>query len=612
MARTSKVDKQLDALAARFTPRIKKAFLASVADIKDKAVIGAITDAIQVGDLEAAFRATGLSPAAMRPITQMIETAFETGGVTVANSAPRGITDSLGNRAVFRFDVRNSRSEAWLRDHSSSLVTRITDDTRGNIRTIIQRGVAEGRNPRNIALDIVGRINPDTGRRTGGVIGLTAPQEQWVGNARRDLNTLDARYFTREARDKRFDSIVRKAIDGGKPLPAAKVNAIIDKYSDNLLLQRGETIARTEAIQSLNRAADDAFRQAIDEGTLAPSAVTKTWDSAGDARVRPSHRIMEGQAVKMDEPFRTPDGAQLMFPGDTSLGAPGGEVIACRCRVRYEVDWFADLDDDDATPAPPIPRLPDVPEPAPAPVNQFAYEDFVPLPNVAAAQAWAIENIAENVAFGRTWKVAGLNEILQATQEVSERFGLPKVRYIGDPKSDVGSRYRWSTKSNAAYSMSNDAYLFQSVATDVAKLTERKAIGQTERFSAQELPIAKAVVEQSRFIGPEVKSLISRMTEYFWSANSAGTPRATAYHEMGHRLHALNRTEIDAIFRKEWQSPTRGGWGYLVSKYSRTNDLEYVAETFSIYMQGDESQFWRIMPELLELYKAKDRKNVRT
>jgi len=101
MARTSKVDKQLDALAARFTPRIKKAFLASVADIKDKAVIGAITDAIAVGDLEAAFRATGLSAAAMRPITQMIETAFEQGGVTVANSAPRGIIEGhCGNPSL--------------------------------------------------------------------------------------------------------------------------------------------------------------------------------------------------------------------------------------------------------------------------------------------------------------------------------------------------------------------------------------------------------------------------------------------------------------------------------------------------------------------------------
>jgi len=344
MARTSKVDKQLDELAKRFTPRIKAAFLAAIADVSDKAVIAGIISAIQVGDLEAAFRATGLSPAAMRPVTAMIETAFEAGGVTVANSAPRGLTDTMGNRTVFRFDVRNSRSEAWLRDHSSQLITRITDEARGNVRTIIQRGVADGRNPRNIALDIVGRLNPDTGRRDGGIIGLSAPQEKWVANARRDLNDLSEHYFTREARDKRFDSIVRKAIKDDKPLSGAKIDAIIGRYSDNLLLQRGETIARTEAIQSLNKAADDAFRQAISEGTLLPSAVTKTWDSAGDSRVRETHRIMDGQVVQMDQPFQSPDGAQLLFPGDTSLGAGGADVINCRCRVRHAVDWFAGID----------------------------------------------------------------------------------------------------------------------------------------------------------------------------------------------------------------------------------------------------------------------------
>ena len=420
MARISKVDKQLDALAARFTPRIKKAFLASVADIKDKAVIGAIIDAITVGDLEAAFRATGLSPAAMRPITQMIETAFEQGGITVANSAPRGITDGFGNRAVFRFDVRNSRSEAWLRDHSSSLVTRITDDTRDNIRTIIQRGVAEGRNPRNIALDIVGRINPDTGRRTGGIIGLTAPQEKWVANMRRDLNDLSEHYFTREARDKRFDSIVRKAIDSDTPLSGAKVNAIVDKYSDNLLLQRGETIARTEAIQSLNKAADDAFRQAIDEGTLKPNAVTKTWDSAGDSRVRPSHRLMDGQAVQMDEPFKTPDGAQLMFPGDTSLGAPGSEIIQCRCRVRHEVDWFADLDDDDAPPAPaPTPSTPTPPAPPAPPLPPIP--DVLPEPG-PARNARIIDQENDYVLdMGRSTGIEHLSAIDQITGEVFGR-----------------------------------------------------------------------------------------------------------------------------------------------------------------------------------------------
>lgn len=340
MARRSKLDKQLDALAERFVPEIKAAFIAAIADVKATAVLQAIIDAIQSGDLEAAFRATGLSPAAMRPITSMIETAFERGGVTVANSAPR----ATANRAVFRFDVRNSRAEAWLRQESSELVTRISNDTRTNMRELIETGVRDGRNPRNIALDIIGRINPDTGRREGGIVGLTAPQQQWVVNARDDLTNLSEHYFTRKARDKRFDSIVRKAIDSGTPLSSQKINAIVDRYSDNLLLQRGETIARTESIRALNKSADEAFQQAIDDGSLAANAVSKIWDSAGDNRVRADHAEMDGQKVLMDQPFVTPEGGLLMYPGDSSMGAPGDQTINCRCRVRHEVDWLADID----------------------------------------------------------------------------------------------------------------------------------------------------------------------------------------------------------------------------------------------------------------------------
>lgn len=617
MARRSNLDKQLDELAARFTPQIKSAFLTSVRDIKDTAILQGVIDAIQVGDLEAAFRATGLSPAAMRPITSMIERAFETGGVMVANSAPRGITDNLGNRAVFRFDVRNSRAERWLRDHSSNLVTRITEDTKTNIRSIVEAGVRDGRNPRNIALDIVGRVNPDTGRRSGGVVGLTRPQEQWVQNARQQLVDLDPAYFNREARDKRFDSIVRKAIKDGKPLSSEKINAITDKYSDNLLLQRGETIARTEAIQSLNKSADEAFQQAIDEGVLDRDAVTKVWDNSGDNRVRDSHVAMEGQTVKMNEPFVTPDGAMLMFPGDTSLGAPGSEVINCRCRVRHEVDWFADLENDDPpapepevlpeppppAPAPP-PALPPAPEilPEPTPPPGFAYEQFEPLPTVAAAVDWMKANVAKTVEMSRGVKLDGVNAIARATLEVNERFDLPPVRFIGDPAKDA---YKWKFpgRAQAAYGKSYDAYLFKNLATDQVKLDEQAAYGQSAAFSAKELAIAQGVMRDSRFVDPEVKERFKRMTDRFWSV-SPGV-REVAYHELGHRFDAFNYFELKGV-----TPPIQSGWHYLVGKYAATNNAEYIAETFSLYMQGDESQFYRIYPPLLRFYQSKDKKYV--
>lgn len=334
---------QLDALIDLFAPDIRSAFLAAIQDIVDTALLNRIIEAIQLGDVEGAFKALGFSPAAMRPLTAAIERAFEMGGVMTGKTFPKYLNTNSG-RAVFRFDVRNSRAEAWLRDHSSTLVTRLENEARTVVRNTLTTGMQDGRNPRNVALDIVGRIDPATGKRTGGVIGLTEHQEFWVRSARTKLIQLDDKYFNMGLRDKRFDRTVAKAIRDGKPLPMDTVDKLTARYRDNALKYRGEMIARTEAIQSLNRAEWEATKQAVELGATKTDAVAREWDSAGDKDVRYSHRKMDGQRRGIDEPFISPSGAQLMFPGDTSLGAGADEVVACRCRVRTVIDWLRDVD----------------------------------------------------------------------------------------------------------------------------------------------------------------------------------------------------------------------------------------------------------------------------
>lgn len=365
MARRT-IEQILDDLIERFQPEIRDAFRSAMQDIVDRAILSELARAIGLGDVEGAFRALGFTDAAMRPITAMIERAFETGGITVGEAFPRRLRTPQGS-AVYRFDVRNSRAEAWLRDHSSQLVTRMQDEALGGVRNLLTEGMRDGRNPRNTALDIVGRVNPVTKRREGGIIGLSAPQERWAANMRRELldihkprervfepltnrwryadDDIAARYFARKRRNKSFDRMVQRAINEGKPLSAENINKIVGKYKDNLLQLRGETIARTESIQALNKAADEAVRQVVDSGAIRRSAARRVWDSAGDdGRTRKSHLAMDGQEVGIDEPFKTPGGELLMFPGDTSLGASAEETINCRCRPRWNIDWLDDLD----------------------------------------------------------------------------------------------------------------------------------------------------------------------------------------------------------------------------------------------------------------------------
>lgn len=220
----------------------------------------------------------------------------------------------------------------------------IVDDQREAIRVVIEDGIAKGRGPRDTALDIVGRVNRATGKREGGIVGLNAPQTKAWLRAGDELDNLDPAYFERKLRDKRFDSMVRKAIEAGKPLSKADRDRVLNRYSDRLLKHRGDMIARTETIASLNAGRQEGIMQLVEAGNIDASAVTKVWDSSGhDGRTRHSHLLMENQRVGLNEPFTTPTGYKLMFPGDSSMGAPASETAQCRCVLRLDLDVYRGL-----------------------------------------------------------------------------------------------------------------------------------------------------------------------------------------------------------------------------------------------------------------------------
>ena len=322
---------------------IRDAFLAAVQDVRDGADLAAIAERLERGDIDGALRAVNLDQASFRRVETAVAAAFTAGGEATTGALPR-LRGPDGSRLVVRFDARNVRAEQWVRDHSATLVTRITDDTMTSMRAMLVDSLEAGRNPRSTSLDLVGRINRATGRREGGIIGLSAPQERYVANARAELLSGDPErlraYLGRERRDRRFDRIVARAIAEERPVSARDVSRITGRYSDRLLDLRGEVIARTESLQSLNAGADEAIRQVVDSGAVRREQVMKVWVAATDARTRDTHLAMNGQAVPLDQPFESPSGARLMYPGDVSLGAPPEEIISCRCTTAMRIDFL--------------------------------------------------------------------------------------------------------------------------------------------------------------------------------------------------------------------------------------------------------------------------------
>jgi hypothetical protein len=337
---------KFEQLVSTIEPMLRKAFLDAIDDITSNIVLRRVVERLERHDIVGAIEAMHLDPAAFRPLDEAVRQAFNGGGVAAVEGMPT-LRDPSGYQIVIRWDARNVFAEEWLRLHSSTLITNIIADQQTAIRTTLETGLARGDNPTRTALSVVGRINRATGKREGGIIGLTAQQGGFVENARRELSSGDPdamrNYLTRGRRDRRFDRTVAKAIAEGKALPPDMVAKIAGRYSDGLLALRGETLARTETMAALGQSQEEAYRQAIAKGSVQADQVEGTWHTAGDNRVRDTHEAINGQKVKFGQPFRSPSGALLLYPGDTSLGAGPSEICNCRCWRELRINFFAGL-----------------------------------------------------------------------------------------------------------------------------------------------------------------------------------------------------------------------------------------------------------------------------
>lgn len=344
MARRPSLRARINALIDELEPGLARAFRESIDGIKANADLRRIVEALERRDIEGAIRAVNLDRAAYAPLENALANAYQSGGALTASAMPR-IIDRAGAQVVVRFDVRNPRAEQWLRNYSSNQITgHILPDQRQAIRTTIEAGYARGEGPRSIARSLIGTWDRASQSRTGGVIGLTNAQAQALSRAREELASGDPallrNFLTRARRDARYDAAILNAIKNGEPLPASTISRALVGYEERLLELRSEMVARTETMQAVHSAEREAFTQGIEKAGYSTETIRKVWRSAGDGRVRDTHRALNGQSVVGSEtPFQSPSGALLRYPGDTQLGAGPAEVIGCRCSVEYNIDF---------------------------------------------------------------------------------------------------------------------------------------------------------------------------------------------------------------------------------------------------------------------------------
>lgn len=102
--------------------------------------------------------------------------------------------------------------------------------------------------------------------------------------------------------------------------------------------RRAMRIARTEGHRVQAKAALDSIEKAKDNG----ADVLMEWNSAGDNRVRPSHRHLHGQLREVGEYFEV-NGHRAKYPGGFGIAS---EDINCRCRLSQRARWAVEGEKD--------------------------------------------------------------------------------------------------------------------------------------------------------------------------------------------------------------------------------------------------------------------------
>ncbi|WP_341959187.1 hypothetical protein [Pseudomonas sp. RC10] len=313
------------------TPAAQQAYLSQISDSISAATLAEVQRAIEQHDDN---KVMALLPVGLfAGFVELLRSAFVRGGSTELRDV-RVVGLLIGRE----FDAYDTDAANFLRDQRTGFLATAAADRASAIRAILEAGRTRGQSASTTAMDLIGRVNKQTGRRSGGVLGLSAPFTQAVIAARAELSSNDPaqlrKYLKRGRRDPIFDKAVRTALEFGKRLTADSINTIVDRYSERLLDTQALNAATTFLAQSIAEGRDQAWRQANDRADNR-LLVTKTWNSKGDAHVRSTHVALNKQKVQQDQPFVSPSGARLMYPGDTSLGAPRDEIVNCRCAAEY-------------------------------------------------------------------------------------------------------------------------------------------------------------------------------------------------------------------------------------------------------------------------------------
>lgn len=310
---------RLNALVDKQEARIAQVFRVAIKGLKDEIDIKELADLIEAGRVEEAIDK-------LKYAAEQLGSASNVAFVTSGQSTSEFLTGAGVGRIAF--DQVNLYAVAAMQATRLELIREFTAEQRQAAWRAMLEGVEDGTNPRAQA------------RNFRDSVGLTTKQWEHVANYRRALERVgkepgagtDA--LGRALRDKRSDAMIRRAVKEKQPLSADRIDLMVSRYSDRYVKHRAEVIGRTEAMRAVNQGNEEAYRQAIADGTIRAEQLDRTWRTRLDGRERRTHRFLNGVKAAWGEAWVTENG-QIKYPGDPD--APAKETIQCRCAILTRI-----------------------------------------------------------------------------------------------------------------------------------------------------------------------------------------------------------------------------------------------------------------------------------
>lgn len=339
VATTKDQAREFARLLEQYEPEVRRAFMASVTDLSANVDWPSLLAALEAGDVQSAIAALHIDAAAFAEYSSAMTQAYAASGASTAAQ--------IGLVGV-RFNMSNPAAQDWIAKSVGERITGFVQEQVESARELIGAGYAEGKGPRQIGLDLVGRV-VSGGKREGGILGMDIPRAERYRKVveamrtsegvadlvtqRRD-GSLALKYKVNKATEAR----ILRAYRNGTAVPAADRAISERQYYNALLKARGDTIGRTETAGAVENAKFEQWYDMVQNGLVNAEDIQKTLIHSGGPTEhhRHTHREISGKPVQgLFTRFALSDGTSMNYSHDPEGGAINN--INCRCLTLYRV-----------------------------------------------------------------------------------------------------------------------------------------------------------------------------------------------------------------------------------------------------------------------------------